>query len=217
MPPIVKTTKDRIRKQGYELLIDGFDTLTVSKKYKTYQLSDTFRLGKRAATFTGLFYNGKLRSISSDSYIHLNENDGPIMVPLDMPTGDPMPANAIQKAVSIASEIILKDKKCKIAILSQLIKTTGALQVEVARQIGSINNILVDTVARVQGLTRDVTIYVIPDTDAKLYSLDKRLFNVATSRAIRNTFIICPPKIVEYTYMSAEVRNYLMRLQNLTD
>jgi hypothetical protein len=150
--------------------------------------------------------------MSSDSYIHLNENDGPIMVPLDMPIGDPMPANAIQKAVSIASEILVKDKKCKIAILSQLIKTTGALQVEVARQIGSINNIIVDTVARVQGLTRDATIYLIPDTDAKLYSLEKRLFNVATSRAIRNTFIICPKNIAEYTYMSAEVRHYLRKL-----
>ncbi len=46
--------------------------------------------------------------------------------------------------ISIASEVLNKDKKCKIAILSQLIKTTGALQVEVARQLGSINNILVD-------------------------------------------------------------------------
>ena len=212
MPPIVKTTKDRIRKQGYEPLIDGFDTLTVSNRFKTYQLADTYRLGKRAAEFTALFYNGNLRSMSSESYVHLNEKEGPIMVSLDMPIGDPMPANAIQKAVSIASEILLKDKKCKIAILSQLIKTTGALQVEVARQIGSINNIIVDTVARVQGLTRDATIYVIPDTDAKLYSLEKRLFNVATSRAIRNTFIICPKNIAEYTYMSAEVRHYLRKL-----
>jgi hypothetical protein len=87
---------------------------------------------------------------------------------MDLPVGDPTPTMAIQKAVSIASDVLSKDKQCKIAILSQLIKTTGALQVEVARQLGSINNILVDTVARVQGLTRDVTIYVIPDTDAKL-------------------------------------------------
>lgn len=212
MPPIVKTTKERIRKQGYEPLIDGFDTLTVSNKFKTYQLADTYRLGKRAAEFTALFYNGNLRSMSSDSYVHLNENEGPIMIPLNMPVGDPVPTIAIQKAVSIASEIIAKDKKCKMAILSQLIKTTGAIQVEVARQIGNINNILVDTVARVQGLTRDVTIYVIPDTDAKLYSLEKRLFNVATSRATRNTYIICPTNIAEYTYISAEVRQYFKKL-----
>ena len=209
MPPIVKTTKDRIRKQGYEPLIDGFDTLTVSNKFKTYQLSDTYRLGERAATFTGLFYNGNLRSMSNEDVVDL---DGPIIVPTDMSAGDPTPKSAIQKAVTIASDILARDNNCKIAILSQLIKTTGALQVEVARQLGNINNVLVDTVARVQGLTRDITIYVIPDTDAKLYSLEKRLFNVATSRAIRNTYIICPRNIAEYTYMSAEVRKFLNKL-----
>lgn len=214
MPPIVKTSKDRIRKQSYEPLIDGFDTLTVSNKFKTYQLSDTYRLGERAATFTGLFYNGSLKSMSDSDYIQVDQKDGPILVPMELPVGDPTPIEAIQKAVTIASEVLNKDKKCKIAILSHLIKTTGALQVEVARQLGSINNILVDTVARVQGLTRDITIYVIPDTDAKLYSLEKRLFNVATSRAIRNTYIICPKNIVEYTFMSAEVRNYLQKLKN---
>lgn len=214
MPPIVKTSKDRIRKQSYEPLIDGFDTLTVSNKFKTYQLSDTYRLGERAATFTGLFYNGSLKSMSDSDYIQVDQKDGPILVPMELPVGDPTPIEAIQKAVTIASEVLNKDKKCKIAILSHLIKTTGALQVEVARQLGSINNILVDTVARVQGLTRDITIYVIPDTDAKLYSLEKRLFNVATSRAIRNTYIIRPKNIVEYTYMSAEVRNYLQKLKN---
>lgn len=212
MPPIVKITKDRIRKQGYEPLIDGFDTLTVSNKFKTYQLSDTYRLGERAATFTGLFYNGNLKSMSDSEYLQIEQKDGPILVPMDLPIGDPTPTEAIQKAVTIASEVLNNDKKCKIAILSQLIKTTGALQVEVARQLGSINNILVDTVARVQGLTRDVTIYVIPDTDAQIYSLEKRLFNVATSRAIRNTYIICSKNIAEYTYMSAEVRAYLLKL-----
>lgn len=212
MPPIVKTTKDRIRKQGYEPLIDGFDTLTMSNRFKTYQLSDTYRLGERAASFTGLFYNGNLKSMSNSDFRQIEQFDGPIIVPMDLPVGDPTPTMAIQKAVSIASDVLSKDKHCKIAILSQLIKTTGALQVEIARQLGSINNILVDTVARVQGLTRDVTIYVIPDTDAQLYSLEKRLFNVATSRAIRNTYIICPKNIVEYTYMSAEVRNYLTKL-----
>lgn len=212
MPPIVKTTKDRIRKQGYEPLIDGFDTLTVSNKFKTYQLGDTYRLGERAASFTALFYNGNLKSVSNSEYLQIDQFDGPIIVPMDLPVGDPIPTMAIQKAVSIASDILSKDKQCKIAILSQLIKTTGALQVEVTRQLGSVNNILVDTVARVQGLTRDVTIYLIPDTDAKLYSLEKRLFNVATSRAKRNTYIICPKNIVEYTYMSSEVRQYLQKL-----
>lgn len=105
MPPIVKTTKDRIRKQGYEPLIDGLDTLTVSNKFKTYQLSDTYRLGERAATFTGLFYNGSLKSMSDGDYIQVDQKDGPILVPMELPIGDPAPIEAIQKAVAIASDI----------------------------------------------------------------------------------------------------------------
>lgn len=212
MPPIVQISKERIARQGYEPLINGFDTLTVSNRYKTYQLSDTYRLGKRAVEFTGLFYNGTLRSMVNDLVLIAEQKDGPVMINIDMPTGDPMPSNAINKAISLASEILQKDKNCKIAILSQLVKTTMALQIEAARQLGKVNSVLVDTVARVQGLTRDVVIYVIPDTDAKIHSLELRLFNVATSRAKQNTFIICPKDITSYTYMSAEVRNYLNSL-----
>lgn len=212
MPPIVQISKERIARQGYEPLINGFDTLTVSNRYKTYQLSDTYRLGKRAVEFTGLFYNGTLRSMINDLVLIAEQKDGPVMINIDMPTGDPMPSNAINKAISLASEILQKDKNCKIAILSQLVKTTMALQIEAARQLGKVNSVLVDTVARVQGLTRDVVIYVIPDTDAKIHSLELRLFNVATSRAKQNTFIICPKDITSYTYMSAEVRNFLNRL-----
>ncbi len=212
MPPIVQISKERIARQGYEPLINGFDTLTVSNRYKTYQLSDTYRLGKRAVEFTGLFYNGTLRSMIDDLVLIAEQKDGPVMINIDMPTGDPMPSNAINKAISLASEILQKDKNCKIAILSQLVKTTMALQIEAARQLGKVNSVLVDTVARVQGLTRDVVIYVIPDTDAKIHSLELRLFNVATSRAKQNTFIICPKNITSYTYMSAEVRNFLNRL-----
>lgn len=66
MPPIVKLSKERVKRQGFEPLVNGFDTLTISKKYKTYQLSDTFRLGKRATEFTGLFYRGNLHSLSTN-------------------------------------------------------------------------------------------------------------------------------------------------------
>lgn len=212
MPPIVIISKERIRKQGYERMVDGFDTLTVSKRYKTYQLKDTFRLGKRAALFTGLFYKGNLRSLNENSESLYSPIEGPVMVNVDMVVGDPTPQKAILKAVTMASEILSKNKSCRIAILSHTVETTTALQLETIKQIGHNNNLLVDTVARVQGITRDVTIYVIPDTDKKIYSLELRLFNVATSRATQNTFIICPKNIVDYSYMSAEVKRFLREL-----
>ena len=212
MPPIVTISKERIRKQGYERMVEGFDALTVSQRYKTYQLTDTFRLGNRASQFTGIFYKGNLRSLKEKSESLYSPIEGPVMVNVDMAVGDPTPQKAIQKAITIASEILSKNKDCKIAILSHTVETTTALQLETVKKLGHHNNLLVDTVARVQGITRDVTIYVIPDTDKKIYSLELRLFNVATSRATQNTFIICPKNIVDYSYMSAEVKRFLREL-----
>ena len=60
--------------------------------------------------------------------------------------------------------------------------------------------------------TKDVTIYVIPNTDSMVHSLELRLFNVATSRAKDNTYIICPKDILSYTYMAPLVREYLVKL-----
>lgn len=212
MPPIVIMSRDRIKRQGYELLVNGFDTITTSNRFLNYQLSDTFRLGKNAAKLTGLFYDGSLHSMHSGSRIFQDIVEGPILIPIDMPIGDPAPCKAIQEAVRIANRLIIQNKKVEIAILSVLIKTTIALQAEVAKTIGNVNNILVETVARVQGITKDVTIYVIPNTDSMLHSLELRVFNVATSRAIENTYIICPTNIKTYSYMSDKVRAYLNSL-----
>lgn len=212
MPPIVLMSNERVRRQGYEPLVNGLDTLTSSLLYPNYQLSDTFRLRENAAKLTGIFYDGSLRSLSNEPRLFSNTKEGPILVPLDMPIGDPTPLCAIQEAVQIAIQLIQQDKKVEIAILSLLVKTTTALQVEVARTIGNTNNILVETVARVQGITKDVTIFVIPNTDSMVHSLELKLFNVATSRAKENTYIICPKNIREYTFMSDKVRAYLNKL-----
>lgn len=212
MTPIVLMSNDRIKRQGYEPLVNGLDTITSSNRYSNYQLSDTFRLGTNAAKLTGLFYKGALRSLAKESNLFLRKKEGPIIIPIDMPIGDPIPSNAIKEAVRIASGLIQQNIKIEIAILSLLIKTTTALQVEVARTIGNTNNILVETVARVQGITKDVTIYVIPNTDSMVHSLELRLFNVATSRAKENTYIICPKDILSYTYMAPLVREYLVKL-----
>jgi superfamily I DNA and/or RNA helicase len=212
MPPIVLMSHDRIKRQGYEPLVNGLDTITSSNKYSNYQLSDTFRLGTNAAKLTGLFYKGALRSLAKESNMVSQKKEGPVIIPIDMPIGDPIPSNAIKEAVRIASDLIQQNKKIEIAISSLLIKTTTALQVEVTRTIGNTNNILVETVARVQGITKDVTIYVIPNTDSMVHSLELRLFNVATSRAKDNTYIICPKDILSYTYMAPLVREYLVKL-----
>ena len=45
-----------------------------------------------------------------------------------------------------------------------------------------------------------------------MHYVELRLFNVATSRAKENTYIICPKDILSYTYMAPLVREYLVKL-----
>ena len=70
---------------------------------------------------------------------------------------------------------------------------------------------MIDTVARIQGLTTDICVYVVPNTHY-LRALEPRLFNVATSRARRQTIIIADKEILGYTRMNVDVRRYLEKL-----
>ena len=73
------------------------------------------------------------------------------------------------------------------------------------------SKIIIDTVARVQGLTTDICIYIVPNTHY-LRTLEPRLFNVATGRAKKQTIIIADKEILEYYRMDKVVRGYLEKL-----
>jgi rRNA-processing protein FCF1 len=62
-------------------------------------------------------------------------------------------------------------------------------------------------------LTTDITIFVIPNTSV-FYSLDSRLFNVATSRSKRHTIIICDKNIFHNPHINNEVKSYLEKLDS---
>ena len=73
------------------------------------------------------------------------------------------------------------------------------------------DNIRIETVDRVQGLTVDYCIFFIPNASLR-YSLENELFNVATSRAKFNTIIVADNSILKES-MSEEVRKYLLKAQ----
>ena len=104
---------------------------------------------------------------------------------------------------------LLMNKGLKIAVLTCMVKTSKALQKEIFGSIKSgHSNITIDTVARIQGLTCDVTIFVIPNASLNR-SLEPRLFNVATSRASKHTFIIADKDIGRYPLVDCTVKKYI--------
>ena len=71
------------------------------------------------------------------------------------------------------------------------------------------DNIKIDTIDRVQGLTVHYCFFLIPNASLR-YSLEPELFNVATSRAMNNTIIVLPTTIYK-ELIPEEVKNYLIK------
>lgn len=220
LPPIVEMNEDRINENHWWSIVKGFETICQNFNYKSYMLCDTFRLTQRGAESTGIFYNNELRSTSDIQIVptqlkELNQKGGPVFVGLDLKIGDKAPTNAFDCIFDYVSKIIGENPKAEIAVLSKFRETIRQLQKYfVIKWLATKelpDNIRIETVDRVQGLTVDYCIFFIPNASHR-YSLEKELFNVATSRAKFNTIIISDKYIVQQN-MSEEVRRYLIKAQ----
>lgn len=218
LAPIVKTNEDKINTCGWSPIVKGFETLCNNIPMPKFMLSDTFRLTKRGAEFTGVFYNNELNSVSSidevqTSLPELNKLGGPSLLDLDLKIGDKKPENALNAVYDLAERILKESSEAKIAILSKFKETIKELQKTFITKQHSEeipDNLKIETVDRIQGLTVDYTIFLIPNASVS-YSLDSELFNVATSRASRCTIIVADRMILK-NFMSDEVRRFLLKI-----
>lgn len=220
LPPIVVTNKDVINKFQWTSIVKGFETICNNFAFKSYMLSDTFRLTQRGAESTGIFYNNELRSVSKTQIIpstlpQLHPQGGPVFVGLDMKIGVKNPANAFDCIFDYVSKIYTENPKSEIAILSKFRETIRQLQKHFVINWTATkelpDNILIETVDRVQGLTVDYCFFFIPNASLR-YSLEDELFNVATSRARFSTIIVADNSILKEN-MSEKVRKYLLKAQ----
>ena len=219
LSPIVILNGDRIKICGYKHLVEGLKLLADNSTSPIYQLTKTYRFGQRAANYTGVFYNDSLVAKESPEYNELPSmckilsiDGGPTLVLTDMPSGDSTPQFATYMASFIVANIINDNKDKEIAVLTCMKKTTRALQMAITQKVGTRKNLLVDTVAREQGLTTDITIFFVPDY-SYIRTLEPHLFNVATSRAREHTIIIADKYVLDCTSLDMKVRKYLERLK----
>lgn len=217
LAPIVVLNPDKVKDCGYDDLIDGLRFISCNREFPVLQLTKTYRLGDRATSFTGIFYGNTLVSgakarndLTSLSGI-VNTEGGPALLLTDMPLGDKTPHSAIMQVTSLVKSILAENSRKQIAVLAHRIPTVVAVQRAIAREIDSKEGVLVETVAKIQGLTTDITIFVIPNTGYH-YGLDRRLFNVATSRAREHTIIIIDKSAFEHKEIDQDVMAYLRRL-----
>ena len=216
---IVILNGNRITIGGYKHLIEGLKLLADNSISPIYQLATAYRFGQRAANYTGVFYNDSLVAKESPKYNDLpsmfkilSKDGGPTLVLTDMPSGDCTPQFAIYIATFIVDNIVKDNKDKEIAVLTCMKKTTRALQMAITQKVRTRKNLLVDTVARVQGLTTDITIFFVPDY-SYIRTLEPHLFNVATSRAREHTIIIADKYVLDSTILDIKVRRFLERLK----
>ena len=219
LSPIVILNGNRITISGYKHLIEGLKLLADNSMSPIYQLATAYRFGQRAANYTGVFYNDSLVAKESPKYNDLpsmfkilSKDGGPTLVLTDMPSGDCTPQFAIYIAAFIVDNIVKDNKDKEIAVLTCMKKTTRALQMAITQKVRTRKNLLVDTVARVQGLTTDITIFFVPDY-SYIRTLEPHLFNVATSRAREHTIIIADKYVLDSTILDTKVRRFLERLK----
>ena len=224
LPPVTIIEDDIIKRKGLIHLIEGLKTICTNLSVPSYLLSETYRLTSRGASYTGIFYNDSLKSIApkdirmSFSEINfeigkfLNPQGGPTLIKTEMPVGDSKPQSAIQLVVALLAHLTkTHEKDFEIAVLTKLKKTVKELQKNVSSNLGNDRNILIETIERVQGLTCDICIFLIPNAMQNM-SLQRSLFNVATSRAKRHTIIIADKNILSFPFADKQVNTYLKKL-----
>lgn len=219
MPPVINMNPDKLLEKNWGPLSSGFKTLCENFSYPSFILGDTYRLTERACAFTGIFYNGALCSVAdkhNDLPVeNLSPGGGPSLLTLHLEAGNRSPQNMIDVVLTMVQSLLAFNYKLEIAVLSKFRATVKNIQRAFITHYGEQKNVLIDTVERVQGLTCDVCFFCIPN-DLQHMSLEKTFFNVATSRSIFNTVIICDDNILSTVNMDTEVRNYLEHVKTNT-
>ena len=217
LPPIVLTNEDLINRFNWSDVIKGFQTICSYFSFNSFMLSDTYLMTARGAECTGVFYNNGLRSVSEIQEVVTNIADldtkgGAVIKELEMKVGDKNPQNAFEYIYCLTKSVLQENSKTEIAILSKFRETTRQLQKYFTLQWEGKDypdNIKIDTIDRVQGLTVHFCFFLIPNASIR-YSLEPELFNVATSRAMNNTIIVLPTTIYK-ELIPEEVKNYLIK------
>lgn len=223
LPPVVALSDDKVNRKNYGALVDGLKALSVNASIPVFQLTETHRLTERAASYTSLFYKGSLNSRAKkdirlsfdetafDIRKYFNSQGGPTLIKTDLKVGDFKPSQALKLATELVMHLLSANEKLHISVLTYFIETTKALQKSIIQTVGYHKNLLIETVSRVQGLTTDITIFVVPNSSYHR-SLENRLFNVATSRSKRHTIIIVDKNILTRSQVDSEVKQYLQKL-----
>jgi DNA replication ATP-dependent helicase Dna2 len=228
LPPVVQSSQEDLSRIHLNVndLIEGFDTLTWNVKTNlSYRFAQTRRLTDTSAKLTGIFYDNKLQSCSPLNTSEVNSGNladlfGPMggVNIVKIPLGDSNHSkkdNIFDKIVRIVKTINTFSPESSISILSFKVEYEQKMIESLQHVIGNNTSILVSTVHRVQGITTDYTVYLMPLEEVDL-ELNSKLFNVATSRAKKGTLLVTFD-FIKHTELNPIVRKFLSLCNDVTE
>ena len=212
-------------KNGYHWMICGFKALSYYlPSAKQYILTDSYRLSANATKATNIFYGGVLKSKSKIKFPlnftnfpllkeSFNDNGGTSLKKFNLPSGRLPSFECFKFILNLIKQIKLFNEKAEIAVLAFNRDSVRSLQKEIYANRNDKNNILIETIDRIQGLTTDFCIFFIP-TESVPFAMRLNRFNVATSRARFCTLIISDDTIASfYPHIDNKVNEYLLSIK----
>lgn len=214
LQPIRATTDGDTEHPSLIKAFNGLSTLAESEFTRSkFILEQTFRLTPYSTYLSNAFYGGRLQSTQPQLNPLYYPATFPVpeksvhLIELPLATGVKAPQNAIIQVAQLTEELHRLNPKATIAVLSFYVSTVKELQQRIYSDVGFSEWVTVETIDRIQGLTVDVCILLIPNNGLS-FSLNPNRFNVATSRARHRTIIILPSDL-NVNEIDERVKTYL--------
>lgn len=223
LEPIIQKEYSIKDPNNFHYMVSGLKTLSYYyRNSKNYILTDSYRLTQNAVNTTNVFYEDRLKSKSDailpiqfnkDSFAYklLNSNGGTTVKKITMDNGLQPSNECLQLIIDIIKDVFEINPKSEIAVLAFNRETVRVLQSKVLKNFKSSENILIETIDRIQGMTVDYCFFVIPQESIP-FSIHPNRFNVATSRARLCTLILADKQIDHFIAISNKVKYYFNRL-----
>jgi superfamily I DNA and/or RNA helicase len=224
LPPIVLNINNasRIHPQIMSFAY-GLSTYVTNTILESYTLTTTYRLNQNAASLSGVFYNNILKSANnpipvikttSDTIDIIPENGNTIIKFMDIKTEGDNPIKAIEFITQKLVHLRKENPHLEIAVLAPFKKTILTIQESLGSKLKDQSGITIETIDRIQGLTVDYCIFLIPLNNPS-FALNLNRFNVATSRSKAGTLIITDKEYVQFKSTNPLVTKYLSQLEKI--
>lgn len=196
LPPIVKS----LNKPQYKLFnalaqVEGMTSFALGTDTKAYRIITSHRLTSASAMLTGVFYDKRLSSVNRKRPDFSNMHSEYVLPEggvLYKDTNDMRNQLCSDTALRIIGEILSDFKKyypkAEVAIITPFRDTVRELQKNY-QTTDALQNLTIETVDRIQGMTVDYAIMYLPAWKHS-FALDVRRFNVSTSRSRTTTLIL---------------------------